>query len=60
MVGIVSFGDGYGDMKKPGIYTRVASYINWIKMRIHRKSYTHHLECIVFTENEPLKISPFT
>jgi len=46
-VGIVSFGRGCGDIKYPGVYTRISTYNEWIRDRVCELSVVPPDDCPV-------------
>jgi oviductin, putative len=44
LLGVTSNGDGCGRASRPGVYTKVANFIGWIKETIERKDLTINVE----------------
>ena len=40
LYGITSWGDGCGEKGKPGVYTRVSAFSDWIQAEIQSESHT--------------------
>ena len=40
LIGVISNGLGCGQLKKPGIYTRVAYFFDWIKKHVSDRTYS--------------------